>query len=426
MTTCENLDETTKQKLLLLFESKVRRGTQACLNGVASFRIDKTSSGISMKFRSQFGTDKCSFSFMIYQIKTRSKFLGYLVFEYTTRTMYVFLFQDILSAVPPESLERINTSELEKDIIKHLVASTPEGSLTLKREIVEENSWIATYMLLLDKIFEEKPACADLVSQSQKIKVDVPLRHPEASALQDCPGFRSLLESACDQKFTPINYARYSRYADDFIDEIVQSSSSKCFGGKVNVICNLMERWAEVSRMRPQSCFVSNESKNKLTVISVHLTMGLFKRGEQDTGLGEDQVSRHAMVLIIDDLEKQVELFEPNGADPAWVPLVFDALQKYFVDYQSYDWIDAHEFCPRLGIQSVSAIQKASPSGFCAYFSLLWVYLRVTCSSISRRELSAELLSEHGRYIDPLITGLQCQLIAFVDRKERSWRISKT
>src|SRR6185312_14583281 len=73
-------------------------------------------------------------------------------------------------------------------------------------------------------------------------------------------------------------------------------------------------------------------------------------------------------------------------------------------DHNTYNWITPAEFCPRIGIRM---IHKGE---FCAFFSLLWIYLRIHCSTIEREKLHTALVSGGPEFLAPLILGIQCKL----------------
>ena len=257
-----------------------------------------------------------------------------------------------------------------------------------------------------------------------------------------CQGLDDLLnQDTCGHPLVAELYTRYHKHRTAFLRHFLRTLPNTCYSGEILVACNIKAKWAQV--------FGIDDGKTKCrgvgtVVMAVDLEMGPFEKpsGKESKVLQEAQLKSqaevfrskekqlenqvttqierneitekqasqilgkyrqgHAMVLILDLVLKTIELFEPNGNTP-WDPLVFDALREYWKqDYPQYRWIAPAEYCPRRGIQSVS------DRPMCAYFSLLWIYLRVHCPFVDRQTLSTSLLRGGKELIDHLISALQC------------------
>lgn len=442
------------EALISFFEARVNRSKNACIRGVLSLVISDfkngKSSGTNVGLQSTYREKPCTTPIVLYRLEIQSKLIGYVLFD-ENETLCIFLER------PPrwDQLKGMILN-LVNDLVNQMENSRPFSDLlfreqpfprgllylvlrifgvTLFETSLENPDDLIDFIQKLSQEMTNQLFC-DLVKQAEQKKVIVSVAQPtevenvlihEAKDLGlECAGIDELLDTAqlqsCQNVFDTKTYSRYSPYVSHFIHQLTDSVANTCDGGEVEVWYNPLNKKAQVTDSTLHLLCRAND----LIVVLIHLVMGDLDPADP-TRMQEledrNELDHHAMVLLLDNRRHQIELFEPNGASPEWVPFVFDALQSFFQQaqhykqyVQDYEWFETQEFCPRVGLQGLSTTQReyhTKSGGFCSYFSLLWIYLRLHCQDIDRKTLLIQLLKGGGTFIDRLIVGLQCKLAAF-------------
>ena len=130
-------------------------------------------------------------------------------------------------------------------------------------------------------------------------------------------------------------------------------------------------------------------SDKKMLVISISIG---------DT-TGDNIISPHANLLIIDNVNKTIERFEPNGS------LKFDGyetdfnnifkivdfkLKEYFIRdeyYKDYQFISTLDYCPNIGPQIKIGNFSCESGGFCGTLSTIYGLLRMVNPEYTREEI---------------------------------------
>lgn len=109
--------------------------------------------------------------------------------------------------------------------------------------------------------------------------------------------------------------------------------------------------------------------------------------------------SAHANILIIDNQERIIERFDPNGAtaigsNPEYEKVTesLDRLLDDFSKKMEYLYVSPEVFCPRIGVQAIEGAFSGE-IGYCVSWSILYAEERLTTYQ-SRSWVSANLLSE--------------------------------
>jgi hypothetical protein len=278
-------------------------------------------------------------------------------------------------------------------------------------------NWISSWFCFLNQAIQTRGFSSESFRVIEQ-PVELSFTITRSTDLEmDCTALDDLLNTHCGApgELHDRNYFRYLQSIDGFLSHLLQSSEA-CYMGYINVASNVDRKWAQVySFPDTHQC---EARATDFGVVLVHLEMGPFTRPQESSSNLPEQVEAakfsgtnkpHAMALVIDHKRKQIELFEPNGIVD-WTPLVFDALRSYFQQqerFRDYKWISTEQFCPRLGIQSISKF------AMCGLYSLLWIYLRIRCPGIDREELNRNLLRGGKTLIDALLSGLQCKVAEF-------------
>jgi hypothetical protein len=137
----------------------------------------------------------------------------------------------------------------------------------------------------------------------------------------------------------------------------------------------------------------------------------------------QQQCSGHAVALIINRDTHTAEYFEPNGSHVPWFQPVSHTLERllkkskwYGPEYrmQQYD----PESCPRVGIQGIAGEAQ------CAYFSSLYVMLRLSCPQLSAANIHTALLGSGPAYLRYLLQQWHCYLVDYIETSSPVIRIA--
>lgn len=124
--------------------------------------------------------------------------------------------------------------------------------------------------------------------------------------------------------------------------------------------------------------------------------------------------SGHAMALIIDNKERTIEYFEPNGKIASWYAVISLFLTRWFRRhpvYRAYR-VDEEFCCPPVGIQSRVGLPM------CSYFSSMYVAIRLLCQEIPENEVVTHLLRLGKQGLQQLLQRWHCYLLDYDDRYE--------
>lgn len=424
-------------KFLAMLFYWVARSPSTCENGIMNLKIQQTYNGTRSSFRYHFSQEACSNRYIIYPLTLNKKTVSLVVFDSETRMGDIIVLHkfwnshreltQFLSWIKG-ALMQIHQTELHLFETYFPTETFLRGTfyfyLKALRTCGLDRDPLLTF---LNSDLAPLQAWVCYVSNSLKeVKIQVPriIRQPKvkpefvgAGRAEDvgleCSGLTTLLNSSCGQDLSDTMYSVCQVYQEQFVDHFIQTLPNACYAGKINIAANLQLAWSKVYSKEKMALKCRAVP---LMVVLIHLSMGNFKPSTINQDIAKQakilyrqgESKNHAMVLIVDNEKKEVELFEPNGAAIEWVPLVFDAAKSHFTDFASYKWLEPQEFCPRVSIQGISK------HAMCAYFSMLWVYLRTHCPLIDRETLVRVLLQGGPHFIDRLLIGLQCLIIQFV------------
>lgn len=112
----------------------------------------------------------------------------------------------------------------------------------------------------------------------------------------------------------------------------------------------------------------------------------------------------HANILFIDKNNKQIERFEPNGANYPiglnYNPDILDEILKSKFDDYDLKYIKPKDFLPNIGFQILENIEESKckrigdPNGFCGVWCIWWVYHRMKNINIPNNILPLELIKK--------------------------------
>jgi ankyrin repeat protein len=115
-------------------------------------------------------------------------------------------------------------------------------------------------------------------------------------------------------------------------------------------------------------------------------------------------VGSHANMIIIDNLNKTIERFEPNGSEePNGLKynetLLDDILiNKFKLLLDGYKYMRPKDYLPIAGFQLLEITEKykctkiGDPNGFCAVWCVWWSFMRIKHTKIKQKDLALELI----------------------------------
>lgn len=137
----------------------------------------------------------------------------------------------------------------------------------------------------------------------------------------------------------------------------------------------------------------------------------------------------HANYLIINLTTKEIERFEPHGAQCP-VGLNYDSelldskLIDYFSELDNYKYFKPSEYLAKIGFQQIEITESKNdyigdPNGFCALWCIWWADMRISNPNISRTKLFKYLLKEiikHKYSLKKLIRNFSQYIIEIRDK----------
>lgn len=200
------------------------------------------------------------------------------------------------------------------------------------------------------------------------------------------------------------------------IDE--QGSENVCLGGHVEITIqgspdgpnasdHRVVRSSDVTRVQVRPEFGKRCARSQLIYFPVFLRWC--------DGKGVKAVNcpdAHSMAVLVDRQNRVIEYYEPNGSGVPWFQPVSDALASLFGTFARRNELEFRPVgsCPRVGIQGVSGEAK------CAYFSSLYMALRLGCTQIPPSALVTSLRDAGPDYLRNLIQHWHCFLIDYAER----------
>lgn len=113
----------------------------------------------------------------------------------------------------------------------------------------------------------------------------------------------------------------------------------------------------------------------------------------------------HANIILIDNIDKTIERFEPNGANqPRGLNYNEDLLDDILINkfnnlLPEYNYFKPKQYLPIVGFQllesgeSVKCKKITDPNGFCAVWCVWWIEMRLINRKINRYKLARELIN---------------------------------
>lgn len=113
----------------------------------------------------------------------------------------------------------------------------------------------------------------------------------------------------------------------------------------------------------------------------------------------------HANIIFIDNINKTIERFEPNGSNTPigfnYNPILLDTKlkERFNILFIDYKYIFPSDFLPVIGFQTLENIETnackhlGDPNGFCGVWSTWWIYQRMlNIKNIKIESLALELI----------------------------------
>ena len=171
-----------------------------------------------------------------------------------------------------------------------------------------------------------------------------------------------------------------------------------CFSQMIHLRYNLENNEVNFSSDNANISMRCSQNGSRFILYLIHL---VFVRNNVFSG-------RHSEALLVDNISKTIEFFEPNGSGASWYPSVSRFLQyKFSTVLPNYRFISTEEFCPRTGPQAISG------QGICGSFSLLFLLMRVYNPEISPQRLLNLLTRLSRTQIQHLMRQFICYTEAF-------------
>lgn len=252
-----------------------------------------------------------------------------------------------------------------------------------------------------------------------------------SSRIERCPTISMLMNKVCDlSKYisgavaaeeTVPGYHGIRDMRMMFIHHLIRNEKNVCFGGKIQVWQLGSKMYGFGKQPTPLDCRHDPDDLDTVFYdISLQFggdppndwidnTLAKANPEMQEHLLSKLKEAGHSLLLIINPETETYQIFDSNGENTTYNTLVHKYMVKEwlpkndYVDYtENEDW-----WCP-VGIQDVT------DEGRCENWSVLWIYLLITCGR-GIYELHQELLNKGKDYLRRLNDGWTCFMWAYCD-----------
>lgn len=121
-------------------------------------------------------------------------------------------------------------------------------------------------------------------------------------------------------------------------------------------------------------------------------TVILLELSQTGPCIDKNEDTSHANILIIDNITKEVERYEPHGQSADFFDIIsLDTdLTEFFSDF-NLSYIPPLNYCPIKGLQSLEVEESEElgieSEGYCLSWSIFWAELRLSLPELSRSQI---------------------------------------
>lgn len=150
----------------------------------------------------------------------------------------------------------------------------------------------------------------------------------------------------------------------------------------------------------------------------------------------EISIGFHANIIIINNDNKMIERFEPNGKNPPrgfhYNPELLDKMlkDKFMELLPQYKYRTPKEYLPTIGLQLLEhpdSRKLGDPNGFCAVWCIWWVEQVVSNSSVESVELMDGLIKHikfSGQSFKKIIRSYSMKIVKYRDKFLEKYKIT--
>ena len=144
------------------------------------------------------------------------------------------------------------------------------------------------------------------------------------------------------------------------------------------------------------NCTKEQESSSRYIVHEVIIRWGLKATG-------------HGNIVIVDKENQEWELFEPHGF-ATWTQEILTPLTlRMDYMYKGFKGIAPLDYCPKIGLQTKTGEE------WCSTWGLLYIYLRLHCTTMSRSEILERLLDMKSKELFNFLDKWACYMWNYFD-----------
>ena len=296
-------------------------------------------------------------------------------------------------------------------------------------------------------------------------------RAPPAPALpavlRDCALVRRILRAPCEERLRQFRYSELSSQQYNWVGEreityslltsivtaLVRSdaASGACVAGRASLVVAAADPDAdEAQRVIPQASVLLTDavSTDPARCERVYVPLDVYwatspqlqaRARREGAGFQCNQCPGHAMALLIDNRERTIEVYDPNGPGATWFRPIERFLlerlrrQQRFAAYASIakagqcvtrdprirfspSAADARDFAPAAARGRDIGPQYVASLPMCAYFSNLYALLRLTCDDLDAAQVNDALVGLGRARLVDLLQRFHCFLVDYAIR----------
>lgn len=227
--------------------------------------------------------------------------------------------------------------------------------------------------------------------------------HTEPRHKGECQKLEDILDTVCsgDQQLLDDKlYLDFSNFRQLFVKNIVRDLGTACVSNYFTFY--LDEKTGALKHFDTNKFIVCTEEEEKNSKYIIH----------EITIFWGDKVTGHANVVVVDKEIKEWELFEPHG-DAPWTSVILQPLSKRMnYLYKDFIMVKPLDYCPPLGPQRKSGDEQ------CVNWRLLYIYLRLACPSLSRKEIMERLTDMNKRDLQNMLLKWGCFMWNYFIQRE--------
>lgn len=240
--------------------------------------------------------------------------------------------------------------------------------------------------------------------------------------MQKCAQLQRILADVCKQKINSVEqYEKsFSRlvYGAATFRGLTSANLHVCDLGGLFLAVDPRDNWtcmvnSALFTQPEQACINVKDVTSyilQLGITGAHIPLAL-RPTLNGTQLSKLPTIKHINAVLISVKEKTMYLIDPLGAQDAWLGNIQKEVEWFLSSFfPGYKFADITDSCPLMSVQRV-----ASQQTFCGAWTILLLYLYISCGSYAIREIQDYLVAQGQNYLIDLMHKWICYAARFTE-----------